>query len=63
MDKANKEIRDRIRESGIFYWQVAAELHINDGNFSRRLRHELSQEEKETVIQAIERIVSEEEKG
>ena len=40
----NKEIRDYAKAKRIKLWQIAAELGLNDGNFSRKLRFELSAE-------------------
>ena len=48
----NMDIRNEVREAGLRLWQVADGLGINDGNFSRKLRHELSESEK-TKIRAI----------
>ena len=49
----NKEIRTAIEAAGVKYWQVAEKLGIYDGNFSRKLRKELSEAEKDRVLQAI----------
>lgn len=42
----NKEIREAAKAAGVKLWQIAAALGVNDGNFSRKLRQELPQEEK-----------------
>lgn len=47
---ANKDVRDAAKKAGIYLWQVAAAYGVNDGNFSRKLRKELSTEEKEKVM-------------
>ena len=57
MELANNDIRGKIEENNIRYWEVAAALGITDGNFSRKLRQELSDEEKEKVFHAIDRLV------
>lgn len=49
----NKEIRAAIAAAGVKYWQVAEKLGLYDGNFSRKLRRELSEAEKQRVLQAI----------
>jgi len=49
----NKDIRDEIKQAGLKYWQVALAINLNDGNFSRKLRKELSPEEKMKIYQAI----------
>lgn len=38
----NKDIREYAKSHGIKLWQIAAELNMNDGNFSRKLRYELA---------------------
>ena len=49
----NKEIRSALSDAGVKYWQVAERLGIADTTFSRKLRHELPQAEKDRVMQAI----------
>ena len=49
----NQEIRQAIEAAGVKYWQVAEKLGLYDGNFSRKLRKELSAAEKDRVLQAI----------
>ena len=40
--------------AGVKLWQIAEGLGVNDGNFSRRLRRELSADEKEKIFQIID---------
>ena len=47
MKKNNQDIREKILKSHLKYWQIAEQLNINDGNFSRMLRKELPKEAKE----------------
>ena len=49
----NKEIRDYAKAKRIKLWQIAAELGLNDGNFSRKLRFELSAETKVQIFRII----------
>ena len=51
--KKNIDIRDLIEQSGVKYWEVAEALGITDGNFSRKLRKELSRKEKEVISNKI----------
>lgn len=37
----NVDIRQAAKAAGIRLYQIAAEIGLNDGNFSRRLRREL----------------------
>ena len=50
---ANKEIRDAAKDAGICLWQIAEELGISDGNFSRKLRRELPAEDRKIVMDII----------
>lgn len=54
--EANKDIRDAAKKAGVYLWQVAAAYGVNDGNFSRKLRKELPQEEKTKIFAAIEKL-------
>jgi hypothetical protein len=49
----NKEIREAAKKAGVHLWQVAEAYGMNDGNFSRKLRKELPQEEREKVLKII----------
>lgn len=49
----NQDIRKAIQDKGLKYWQVADKYGVNDGNFSRLLRKELSSEVKRKVFKAI----------
>lgn len=55
----NKDIREAAKEAGVFLWQVAAEYGVNDGNFSRKLRKELPDEEKRKILAIIDRLAKE----
>lgn len=37
----NSEVREHAKEKSVKLWQIADALGINDGNLSRKLRHEL----------------------
>ena len=55
----NKEIRSAAKNAGVRLWEVAEAYGINDGNFSRKLRQELPQEEKEKILAIIDRLAQE----
>lgn len=55
----NNEIRSAAKNAGVRLWEVAAAYGINDGNFSRKLRQELPQEEKEKILAIIDRLAQE----
>lgn len=52
----NIEVRSAAASAGVKLWQIADALGMTDGNFSRKLRKELSQEEKQMILEIIERI-------
>lgn len=52
----NQDIKNYAKSKGVRLWQIAEALHINDGNFSRKLRKELSEAQKEESIRIIDRI-------
>lgn len=52
----NQDIRNEVKESGLKLWQIAEKLGINDGNFSRMLRKELSDEKKAEIRAIIEEL-------
>lgn len=53
---ANQDIRRTAAGAGVKLWQIAEELGIADCNFSRKLRKELPQEEKDRIFSIIERL-------
>lgn len=55
----NTEIRKCAFKAGVRLWQVADRLGITDGNFSRKLRHELPDAEKEKILSIIKEISKE----
>ena len=55
----NCDIREKANEKGVRLWQIAAQLNINDGNFSRKLRKELTNEEKAKIFEIIDRLAQE----
>lgn len=57
----NEKIREEIKQAGLMYWQVAEKLNVNDGNFSRKLRKEFSEAEKDQVRNIIKELIKERE--
>lgn len=53
MEKANQEIRNALMTNNIRQWQLAELLQINESVFSRKLRKELPQEEKDRILKVI----------
>ena len=49
----NREIREAATKAGVKNWQIAEKLGMHEGTFSRKLRHELPQEEKHKIFDII----------
>lgn len=52
----NRDIKEYAKSKGVRLWQIAEVLHINDGNFSRRLRKELPEAQKQQIIRIIDEL-------
>ena len=57
--RANQTIRDKAKTCGVRLWQVAEVYGCNDGNFSRKLRRELPEEEQRRILEIIEKLARE----
>lgn len=55
----NREIRDMAKASGVMLWEIAERYGVSDSNFSRKLRRELPEPEKQKIFAIIEQIHSE----
>ena len=58
----NKEIRQVLKELNIFQKQIAEFLGISDASLSRWFRKQLTQEQHDDVINAIQKIVADQRK-
>jgi hypothetical protein len=56
----NQDIHELFNKSGVKKWLAAEELGIADTTFSKRLRRELSQTEREEIISIIEKLKNKE---
>lgn len=54
----NLDVRKAAKAADVRLWEIAEEIGINDGNFSRKLRHELPEDQKRKVIAIIEKIAA-----
>ena len=52
----NNDIREYAKTHNVKLWQIAQELGINDGNFSRKLRNELPEDTKQRIYKIIDNI-------
>ena len=50
----NKDIREYAKLKKIKLWQIANALNITDGNFSRKLRYEFSDDKKVEIFKIID---------
>lgn len=63
MQTKNQEIRNSILTNNLKFWQIAEKLNINDGNFSRLLRKELTKDKKDEILKIIKELKEEEKNG
>ena len=54
------DLRDYAKSKGVKLWQIAEKLNINDGNFSRKLRKELQDQEKKKIIMIVDEVANSE---
>lgn len=54
MDKANKELRDTFKAAGLFHWQIADVIGVNEITLGRWLRKPLPPDKEQQILQAIE---------
>jgi len=47
-------IREIIRKSGFYQWQVAETMNVSESWFSKMMRHEPDQEIRNRILSAIE---------
>ena len=56
---ANADIRIAAKSAGVRLWQIAERIGVNDGNFSRKLRRELPEQEKQDILRIIDDLAAE----
>lgn len=52
----NQEIRRKAKEKGVYLWQIAEKLGVCDMTLTRKLRHELPENEKTEILDIIDSI-------
>ena len=57
MAKANKIIRDELKQRGVRHWQLAHALGVSEQTLVRWLRFELSEDKQLNMLEKIEHIV------
>lgn len=58
--RANLDIRAKAKGAGVMLWEIADHLKISEPSITRKLRHELSQAEKDRIFSIIDEIAKEE---
>lgn len=53
MSYKNKDIRDAIRTAGLYQYQVADTLGIDETKLSKILRYDLSKTDRESLLNAV----------
>ena len=57
--ETNKAIRSAAKAAGVLHWEIAERLGIQDSAFSRKLRRELPDEEREKILGIINEMAAE----
>lgn len=52
----NQAIRQRLAQAQVKQWQLAEAMSLSEFTLSRRLRHELPQEEQARILDIIDRM-------
>lgn len=52
----NIDIRKDAKANDVKLWEIAEKYGLTDGNFSKKLRHELSKDEKDKIHDIIRQI-------
>ena len=55
----NEAIKAARKQNAVYQWEVAELLGIPESTFSRKLRHELPEADRDSVLKAIEKIAAE----
>ena len=59
----NSDVRTAAKSAGVFLYEVAVAMGISEPTMTRKLRFELSDNEKKPIFEAIERIRTEKKEG
>ena len=60
---SNSDVRTAAKSASVFQYQIAAAMGISEPTMTRKLRFELSDNEKKPIFEAIERIRTEKKEG
>ena len=56
MTIANSDIKETAKKQGVYLWRIAEHLGVSDCSFSKKLRRELPQEEKDKIFRIIQEL-------
>ncbi len=59
---SNSDVRTAAKNAGVFLYQIAAAIGISEPTMTRKLRFELTKDEKKPIFEAINQIAKEREK-
>lgn len=60
---SNSDIRTAAKRAGVYLYEVAAVMGISEPTMTRKLRFELSDEQKKAIFNTIEKIRNEKQKN
>lgn len=55
---ANEILKAAAKKSGVRMWQIAEEISTPEASFSRKLRHELPEAERDKLLEIINQIAA-----
>lgn len=50
---ANENIRELAKANGVKFWEIADVLSVSEATVTRKLRHELPEDEKQRILEII----------
>lgn len=53
---ANEAIREKVKATGVRYWEVAERIGVSDVTLCRRLRRELPEARQQLILRAIDEL-------
>lgn len=59
MAGTNREIKRAAKEAGVFHYEIAEKLNIQESAFSRKLRRELPEDERKEILEIIKDLAAE----
>lgn len=56
---ANERVKGAARSSGVKLWEIASRFGVSDGQFSRWMRREFTDDQREKALRFIDEIAAE----